>query len=106
MRKRLFARRAQASRREIDPGARRREINGLVACYQESGHPEDLQEVLRVTRAAIATTPEDNPDYGWYIFVLGGSLQFLFIWTMDASVMVEGIEALRTAVATLPETDP
>lgn len=77
----------------------------LVACFQRTGRPEDLNEAVLVHRESVELTREGNAVLGLRLLNLGGALSVRHQLTEDGDDLREA-EACRRRAAELPGLGP
>ncbi|SOE06465.1 hypothetical protein [Streptomyces sp. Ag109_G2-15] len=66
----------------------------------------DLDDVIELGRAAVASTPDDHPDRAAHLARLGDALQARFAHTGTQEDLNEAIDMGRAAVAATPDQHP
>ncbi|CAI7627541.1 unnamed protein product [Penicillium glandicola] len=78
----------------------------LVSRYEEIGQMNDLEEAIRVSRQAVAATPDDHPDLPILLNNLGNKLQSQYEQTGRMEKLDEAIRLSRQAVEVTPIGNP
>ncbi|MEU1035795.1 CHAT domain-containing protein [Streptomyces mirabilis] len=77
----------------------------LIACFQRSGRPEELNEAVLVHRESVALTREGHGSLGLRLLNLGAALSLRHRLTEDGDDLREA-EACRRRAAELPGMGP
>ncbi|KAF2804948.1 uncharacterized protein BDZ99DRAFT_511473 [Mytilinidion resinicola] len=80
--------------------------NLLYDKYVRIGAIADLRESIQYTREAVSLTPEDHPDWMYFLHNLGNRLRSSYLKTGATPDLEEALQFARRAVDASPEDHP